>query len=80
MLIFGVNAFKFLRINCLVEYISIHHGPCLLRIDYMHGFFHACGLPNVCGTIDGSYIPLSQNPNKWATIVPTIIIIVDEKL
>jgi hypothetical protein len=42
-------------------------------------FFHANGLPNVCGAIDGSHIPLSQEPNKWVTIIPTIIII-DEKL
>jgi hypothetical protein len=54
-------------------YIFIPHGPCLLRI--MHGFFHACGLPNVCGTIDGSYIPLSQKPHKWVITVHTIIIV-----
>jgi hypothetical protein len=54
-------------------YICIPHGPCLLKI--MHGFFHACGLPNVCGAIDGSHILLSQKPNKWVTIIPTIIII-----
>jgi hypothetical protein len=41
------------------QYIFISHGPHLLRI--MDGFFHACGLPNVFGTIDGSCIPLSQN-------------------
>jgi hypothetical protein len=57
--------------------ISIPYGPCLRRI--MHGFFHACGLPNVCGTIDGSHILLSQKPNKWVTTIPTIIII-DENL
>jgi hypothetical protein len=59
------------------QYISIPHGPCLLRI--MHGFFHANGLPNVCGAIDGYHIFLSQEPNKWVITIPTIIII-DEKL
>jgi hypothetical protein len=28
----------------------------------MDGFFHACGLPNVFSTIDGSHISLSQKP------------------
>jgi len=32
-------------------------------------FFYACGPFNVCGTNNGSYIPLSQKPNKWAIIV-----------
>jgi hypothetical protein len=27
-------------------------------------------LPNVCGIIDGSHIPLSQKPNKRVTIAP----------
>jgi len=58
------------------RYISIPHGSCLLKI--MHKFFHACGLPNVCGTIDGSHIMLSQKQYKRVITVPTIIII-DEK-
>jgi hypothetical protein len=40
------------------RYISISHGPSLLRI--MDGFFYACGSPNVYGAIDGSHISLSQ--------------------
>ncbi len=37
----------------------------------MDGFFHACGLPNVCGTIDWSHIPLSQKLGKRVTAAPT---------
>jgi hypothetical protein len=59
------------------RYIFISHGSCLLRI--MHGFFHPNGSPNVCGTIDGSHISLSQKLDKWVIIILTIIII-DEKL
>ncbi len=56
-------------------YIFISHGPHLLRI--MDGFFHACGLPNVFGTIDGS--SLSQKPiNKLLQYLQ--IIIVDGKV
>jgi hypothetical protein len=50
------------------QYIFILHAPRLLRI--MDGFFHACGLPNVCGTIDWSHIPLSQKLDKWVTTTP----------
>jgi hypothetical protein len=43
----------------------------------MDGFFHACGLPNVFGTIDGS--SLSQKPiNKLLQYLQ--IIIVDGKV
>jgi hypothetical protein len=35
----------------------------------MNGFFYACGLPNVCGTIDGSHILLSQKLDKQVTII-----------
>jgi len=35
----------------------------------MDKFFYACGLLNVCGTNNGSYIPISQKPNKQAIIV-----------
>ncbi len=27
----------------------------------MDNFFHACGLPNVCGAIDGSHISLPKS-------------------
>ncbi len=40
---------------------------CLIKI--MDGFFHACGLPNVCGTIDGSHILFSQKSNKWVIAI-----------
>jgi hypothetical protein len=51
------------------RYIFIHYGPRLLRI--MDRFFHACRLPNVSGTIDGSHIALSQKQDKWVTVAPT---------
>jgi hypothetical protein len=42
----------------------------------MDGFFHACGLPNVCGTIDGSHILFSQKSNKWViAIVCTNVVV-----
>jgi hypothetical protein len=45
----------------------------------MDGFFHACGLPNVFGTIDGSCISLSQKLiNKLLQYLQ--IIIVDGKV
>jgi hypothetical protein len=48
-------------------YIFILHGLHLIKI--MDGFFHACGLPNVCGTIDGSHILFSQKSNKWVIAI-----------
>ncbi len=63
-----VNALIY-RDKLFNRYIVIPHAPPLLRI--MDGFFHACGLPNVCGTIDGSHIPLSQKLDKWVIAKPT---------
>jgi hypothetical protein len=59
------------------QYIFISHGPDLLRI--MDGFFHACGLPNVYGAIDGFRIPLSQKPIS-GLLQYLQIIIVDGKV
>jgi hypothetical protein len=36
----------------------------------MDEFFHACGLFNVCGAIDGSHISLSQKLDKRIIVVP----------
>ncbi len=49
--------------------IFIPHGPHLFRIGLWMDFFHASGLPNVFGAIDGSHILLSQKLNKWVTII-----------
>jgi hypothetical protein len=35
----------------------------------MDRFLNAHGLPNVCGIIDGSHIPLFQKMDKWVIIV-----------
>ncbi len=51
------------------QYIFMLHGSPLLRI--MDGFFNACGLPNVCGAIDGSHILLSQMLNKQVITILT---------
>jgi hypothetical protein len=45
------------------RYISIPHGPHLLRI--MDGFFHTCG------DIDGSHISLPQKSDKRVIAIPT---------
>jgi hypothetical protein len=42
----------------LNQYILIPHDLCLHRI--MDERFDACGIPNVCGTIDGLHNPHSQ--------------------
>ena len=39
------------------KYISVPSGARLDRI--IAGFVQSCGLPNVCGSIDGSHIPLN---------------------
>jgi len=44
--------------NLLNQYIFIPHDLCLRRI--MDECFDACGIPNVCGTIDGLHNPHSQ--------------------
>jgi hypothetical protein len=44
------------------RYISIPHGPCLLRIK--HGIFMHVAKPNACGAIDGFYISLSEKLDK----------------
>jgi hypothetical protein len=63
--------FKDTLFNWFFPYIF--HGLCFLKI--MDKFFKACCLLNVCGPNNGSYIPLSQNPNKRAIIGMHIIII-----
>jgi hypothetical protein len=55
------------------RYISIPHGPCLLRIK--HGIFMHVAKPNACGAIDGFYISLSEKLDKCIITIPTIIII-----
>jgi len=57
------------RDKLFIRYIFISHSPCLLRI--MDEFFHACGLFNVCSTIDESHISLFEKPNKWVIAIPT---------
>ncbi len=42
----------------LNQYIFIPHDLCFRRI--MDECFDACGIPNVCGTIDGLHNPHSQ--------------------
>ncbi len=42
----------------LNQYIFIPHDLCLHRI--MDECFDACGIPNVCGTVDGLYNTHSQ--------------------
>jgi hypothetical protein len=56
------------RDKLLHRYIFIPYGPSLLRI--IDGFFHACGLPNVYGAIDGTHISLSQKMDKQVTAIP----------
>jgi hypothetical protein len=49
------------------QYIFIPHDSCLFTI--MDGIFYACGLPNVCGTIDRLHIFLSQKLDKHVIII-----------
>jgi hypothetical protein len=59
MLILLSMMLSFLRINCLVDiflYLMVVHAYLGLCMD----FFHACGLSNVCGAIDGYHIPQNQ--------------------
>jgi hypothetical protein len=48
------------------QYIFILHDSRLFMI--MDGIFYACGLPNVCGTIDRLHIFLSQKLDKHIII------------
>ena len=48
------------------HYISIPSGDRLLSI--ISNFEDITGLPNICRTIDGTHIPLAQNPNQRATL------------
>jgi len=67
---------KYMRIvlNALVsrdkvfgKYISV---PSSARLDrIIAGYVESCGLPNVCGSIDGSHIPLQRKPDKRQTAV-----------
>ena len=49
------------------KYISVPSGARLDRI--IAGYVQSCGLPNVCGSIDGSHIPLQRRPDKRQTAV-----------
>jgi hypothetical protein len=49
------------------KYISVPSGARLDRI--ITGYVQSCGLPNVCGSIDGSHIPLQRRPDKHQTPV-----------
>jgi hypothetical protein len=52
-----VDALIFLK-KLLNQYILIAHDLCLRRV--MDECFDACGISNVCGTVDGLYNPHSQ--------------------
>jgi hypothetical protein len=49
------------------KYISVPSDACLDKI--IAGYVQSCGLPNVCGSIDGSHIPLQRKPDKRQTAV-----------
>jgi len=49
--------------------ISIPSGNSLHSI--ISDFEKITVLPNICGAIDGTHIPLSENPNKSITLVAT---------
>jgi hypothetical protein len=53
----------------IINIVLSFHGLCLLKIT--NGFFYACDLFNVCGVIEGSYIPFSQKLDKHVITIFT---------
>ena len=49
------------------KYISVPSGARLDRI--IAGYVQSCGLPNVCGSIDGIPLPLQRRPDERQTTV-----------
>ena len=49
------------------KYISVSSGAHLDRV--IAGYIQSCGLSNVCGSIDGSHIPLQRRSDKPQTAV-----------
>jgi hypothetical protein len=49
------------------KYINIPLGQCLK--DIIAHFEHLTSIPNICGVIDGTHIPLVDLPSKRITLV-----------
>jgi hypothetical protein len=49
------------------KYINIPSGQCLK--DIIAHFEHLKGIPNICGVIDGTHIPLVDLPSKKVMFV-----------